>query len=159
MSATREQTQSQPQPGPRVPSMTKRSPACPWTCEHRQKRWLEEGRFTPSLTSHPFTATWTASALWSPSLLICIHNLYGHSSGDGGDQASSPEQEAQRQGNYLKSLKKYDLCPRRPEGLWGSGVRGECHVWLFISKGLHRARNKRRVRHHVDTRMEISLEK
>ena len=68
-------------------------------------------------------------------------------------------QEAQRQGNYLKSLKKYDLCPRRPEGLWGSGVRGECHVWLFISKGLHRARNKRRVRHHVDTRMEISLEK
>ena len=109
----------------------------------RQKRWLEEGRVTPSLTSHPFTATWTASALWSPSLLIFIHNFYGHSSGDGGDQASSPEQEAQRQDNYLKSLKKYDLCPRRPEGLWGSGIRGECHVWLFISKGLHRARNKR----------------
>lgn len=62
---------------------------------------------------------------------IHLHpQLASELSGGGKNQTSSPEQEAQQQDNYVKSLRKYLLYPGRPEGL-----HGEAHVQCLISKG------------------------
>lgn len=114
LSAIREQTQSQHQPGPQFLLVPKSHWPVPGPLSPvGQGGALAEGGKGCSLpheASADSTLDSTALSLWSPLLLICIHSLSGHSFGEGGDQASSPEQEETRkQSNYLKSSKKYDL--------------------------------------------------